>query len=36
MRIAVGANHSGYLVRAKLIELIGQLEHEVIDLGVFR
>ncbi len=35
MRIAVGANHSGYLVRAKLIELIGQLEHEVIDLGVF-
>jgi ribose 5-phosphate isomerase B len=35
MRVAVGANHSGYLVRAKLIEMIGQLQHEVIDLGVF-
>jgi ribose 5-phosphate isomerase B len=35
MRIALGANHSGYLVRAMLIEAISQLEHEVVDLGVF-
>jgi ribose 5-phosphate isomerase B len=35
MRIAVGANHSGYLVRAKLIELVVQMQHEVVDLGVF-
>ncbi len=34
MRVAVGANHSGYLVRAMLIEMIGQLQHEVVDLGV--
>ncbi|MGO9112664.1 MAG: ribose 5-phosphate isomerase B [Thermoguttaceae bacterium] len=35
MRVAIGANHSGYLVRARLIELIGQWQHEVVDLGVF-
>ena len=35
MRVAVGANHSGYLVRAMLIEMIGQLQHDVVDLGVF-
>ncbi len=35
MRVAIGANHSGYLVRAMLIEQIGQLQHEVVDLGVF-
>ncbi len=35
MRIAVGANHSGYLVREMLIEMIGRLQHEIIDLGVF-
>jgi ribose 5-phosphate isomerase B len=34
MRVAVGANHSGYLVRAMLIEMISGLSHEVIDLGV--
>ena len=34
MRIAVGANHSGYLVRAMLIELVQELGHEAIDLGV--
>ena len=34
MRVAVGANHSGYLVREMLIELIGGLPHEVVDLGV--
>ena len=35
MRIAIGANHSGYLVRGMLIEMIGRLPHEVVDLGVF-
>jgi ribose 5-phosphate isomerase B len=35
MRVAIGANHSGYLVRARLIELIGQWQHEIVDLGVF-
>jgi len=34
MRVAIGANHSGYLVREMLIELIGSLSHEVTDLGV--
>jgi ribose 5-phosphate isomerase B len=34
MRIAVGANHRGYLVREMLIELLGQLGHEVTDVGV--
>ena len=34
MRIAVGANHSGHLVRAALIEYLGQLGHEVVDVGV--
>ena len=34
MRVAIGANHSGYLVRATLIEMIGQSQHEVVDLGV--
>jgi ribose 5-phosphate isomerase B len=34
MRVAVGANHSGYLVREMLIEMIGGLPHEVVDLGV--
>jgi ribose 5-phosphate isomerase B len=35
MRVAVGANHSGYLIRAKLVELIEGLQHEVVDFGVF-
>ena len=35
MRIASGANHSGYLVRGILIKMLGELQHEVIDLGVF-
>jgi ribose 5-phosphate isomerase B len=34
MRIAIGANHSGYLVRAMLIDMIRGLRHEVVDLGV--
>ena len=34
MRVAVGANHSGYLVREMLIEMIRGFAHEVVDLGV--
>ncbi len=34
MRVAIGANHSGYLVRLLLIEMIEQQGHEVVDLGV--
>src|SRR5208282_5897774 len=29
-----GANHSGYLVRAMLIDMIGRAHHEVVDMGV--
>jgi ribose 5-phosphate isomerase B len=35
MRIAVGANHSGCFMRAKVIEVLKQLGHEVLDAGVF-
>lgn len=35
MRVVIGANHSGYQVRAILIDLLKQLGHEVIDVGVF-
>jgi ribose 5-phosphate isomerase B len=35
MRVAVGANHSGYLVRARLIDMLRNLQLEVVDLGVF-
>lgn len=34
MHIAVGANHSGYLVRGMLIDLLRQNGHDVLDLGV--
>jgi ribose 5-phosphate isomerase B len=33
MRIAIGANHHGFHVREMLIEWLGQLGHEVVDLG---
>lgn len=33
MRIAIGSDHRGYLVRAKVLELLGQLGHEVVDMG---
>jgi ribose 5-phosphate isomerase B len=35
MRIAVGSDHRGYLVRAKVLELLAQLGHEVIDMGSY-
>jgi ribose 5-phosphate isomerase B len=34
MRIAIGANHRGYLVRAMLIDLLAGRGHEIVDLGV--
>lgn len=34
MRIAVGCDHRGYSIRAKVIDLLKRLGHEVIDLGV--
>ena len=33
MRIAIGSDHRGYLVRAKVLELLGQLGHEAVDMG---
>lgn len=33
MRIAVGADHRGYAIRPKLIELLKRLGHEVVDMG---
>ncbi|MBN1912120.1 MAG: ribose 5-phosphate isomerase B [Pirellulales bacterium] len=33
MRIAVGSDHRGYQIRAKVIDLLHRLGHEVVDLG---
>ena len=33
MRIAVGSDHRGYLVRNHIIELLARLGHEPIDMG---
>ena len=33
MRIAIGSDHRGYLVRAKVLELLSRLGHEVVDMG---
>jgi ribose 5-phosphate isomerase B len=33
MRIAVGSDHRGVVLRAKLVELLNRLGEEVIDLG---
>jgi ribose 5-phosphate isomerase B len=35
MRIAVGTDHRGFEIRAKVIELVERLGHEVEDLGTF-
>jgi ribose 5-phosphate isomerase B len=35
MRIAVGSDHRGFGVKAKLIELVRRLGHEVEDVGSF-
>jgi ribose 5-phosphate isomerase B len=33
MRVAIGSDHAGYLLKPHLIETLGGLGHEVIDLG---
>jgi len=33
MRIAVGTDHRGYAIRARVIDLLQRLGHEVADLG---
>ena len=35
MRIAVGSDHRGLLIRPKLIELLERLGHEVEDMGTY-
>ena len=35
MRIAVGTDHRGFEIRAKVVELVRQLGHDVIDVGTF-
>lgn len=35
MRIAVGADHRGFLLREKVLELLRQWGHEVLDVGTF-
>lgn len=35
MRIAIGADHRGFEVRPKIVELVKRLGHEAIDLGSF-
>ena len=35
MRIAIGTDHRGFSLRAKLIELLQRLGHEVDDTGTF-
>ena len=33
MRIAIGADHAGYDLKCHLVETLGRLGHDVIDLG---
>ncbi len=35
MRIAVGTDHRGFSLRAKIIELVQKLGHEAIDVGAY-
>jgi ribose 5-phosphate isomerase B len=35
MRIAIGADHRGFYIRTKVLELLKQLGHEVQDVGTF-
>jgi len=35
MRIAVGADHRGFLIHNKVVELLKGLGHEVVDVGTF-
>jgi ribose 5-phosphate isomerase B len=33
MRIAVGSDHRGFAIKAKIVDLLKKLQHEVIDAG---
>ena len=33
MRIAIGSDHAGYAYKTRLVTLLGELGHEVVDLG---
>lgn len=33
MRIAIGADHAGYDLKCHLVETLGRLGHEVVDMG---
>jgi ribose 5-phosphate isomerase B len=35
MKIALGADHRGFPIRARVVELLRRLEHEVEDVGTF-
>jgi ribose 5-phosphate isomerase B len=35
MRIAIGADHRGFDIRTKVVQLLKQLGHEVLDVGAF-
>jgi ribose 5-phosphate isomerase B len=35
MRIAIGTDHRGFLLRTKLVDLLQQAGHEVVDIGTF-
>ncbi len=35
MRIAVGADHRGYSIRVRIIDLLRQLGHDVEDMGTY-
>jgi ribose 5-phosphate isomerase B len=35
MRIAIGTDHRGFSLRTKLVELLQQLGHEVVDIGTY-
>ena len=33
MRIAVGSDHRGFVIKGKIVELLKRLDQEVIDVG---
>jgi ribose 5-phosphate isomerase B len=35
MKIAVGADHRGFSIRARIVELLRRLEHQVEDVGTY-
>ena len=35
MRIAIGTDHRGFIIRSKVIEAVRRLGHEAVDVGTF-